>query len=100
MKQVRWEVEKLGMPLKVARALDILSDLWPYGDGPAHVVHADFNLTDNMIKACISSIDQGDTLSSEGWESDDPIYPATRAVLVWLLNSISENERTAWLENY
>ncbi len=93
-------VNSYGMPPKVARGIEVLRDLWPYNDGPAHIVHADFNLTDSLIGACISSIDHGDTFSSENIPAGDPVYAATRAVLVWLLENTTEAERTDWLANY
>jgi hypothetical protein len=89
-------VERYGMPESVAWGLDVLEELWPYHDGPAHVVVADFNLEDRFLKSCIWK-DGDDTFSD--YLPGHPIFAATNAVLEWLL-AIPEAERCAWLTNY
>lgn len=93
-------IGKYGMPKKVAWGIAVLRDLWPYHDGPAHIVLADFNLEDDLIQACIAGIARGDTCSSEGFPPGHPIYAATSSVLQWLLDNTSEDERTGWYSEH
>lgn len=89
--------EEYGCSERVRWGLEVLEELWPYHDGPAHIVVADFNLEDHLILACIQGIDAGETLSD--YPVGHPIFTATRAVLEWML-TIPERERTEWLVNY
>jgi hypothetical protein len=88
-------VPVVGMPRKVAEAVAVMRALWPLSDGPAHVVIADWNLDDGILRACISSSREG-LYSSDGHSAGHPIYAATTAVLQWLLDNTTESERTEW----
>ena len=83
---------------KITSAMDVLSSLWPYGDGPAHIVHADFNLENSSISFCLQAISKGDTYSSEDIEIDHPVYVATKSILLYLLD-IPEEDRLSWAEH-
>lgn len=83
---------------KVTAAMRVFHDLWPYDDGPGHIVYGDFNLRDGDLEACISCVDAGETFSSEHDDPADPIFVATRAVLAYLLD-VPEVIRLAWAEH-
>lgn len=90
-----------GMPVKLAQGIDCLRDLWPYHDGPAHIVLADFNLENHFIESCIAGCAPGQDPISNSYESTDhPVYAATAAVLQWILDNTTEEERATWMRSY
>ena len=76
---------------RTAECVDLLRELWPCHDGPAHIVLADFNLTDPDIEWCMTACDEGE-YSSEDLPPAHPRFAATKAVL-GVLMSIPEEER-------
>lgn len=89
------------MPQSLAEGIGCLQDLWPYHDGPAHIVLADFNLENHFIEACIAGCAPGQDSVSDSYDSTDhPVYAATAAVLQWILDNVPEAERLAWLATY
>lgn len=85
--------ETVGMPEKVAWAIEVLKELWPHDDGPGHIVYADWNFRDSDIEWCLGEIERGETYSD--YPPDHPIFVATAALLRWLLE-IPESERDEW----
>lgn len=82
---------------QITAAIEVLRDLWPNHDGPAHIVLADFNVDHDDIEWCIAQIDAGETYSRH-YPSGHPVFAATRAVLEFLL-TVSEVDRVAWAED-
>jgi hypothetical protein len=73
-----------------------LERLWPYHDGPAHIVVGDHNFEDVHIRWCIAQIDGGETYSDlEPWH---PRLAATKAVLEFML-TIPEDDRLEVVES-
>ncbi|MCR4340795.1 MAG: hypothetical protein NUW01_13015 [Gemmatimonadaceae bacterium] len=87
-------VSVVGMPPRVAGAVAVMRDMWPLSDGPAHIVIADWNLSDGTLGACLTSIERGETYSD--YPPGHPIFAATSAVLQWLLDNVPEGERENW----
>lgn len=99
--EVEYLRDSLGMPDKLAEGIAVLRSLWPFHDGPAHVVLADFNLEDVFLRSCAEECGPGhDPLSHDYDSTDHPVYAATSAVLRWILENTTEAERLAWAATY
>lgn len=79
-------------------AMGVFKTLWPYDDGPGHIVYADFNMRSSDIEWCIDQIEQGSGYSDDYPDTTHPIHRATKAVLEYLLE-ISEEDRLTWAED-
>lgn len=99
--RTEYYVDSYGMPPKLAEGLAMLARLWPNHDGPAHIVVADYNLEDHLIEACIRGCGPGENPLCNDYDSTDyPVYAATAAVLQWILDNVTEAERTVWMRTY
>lgn len=91
--QTRWLMDEYPgfKSRRVAECITVFRYLWPYDDGPGHIVYGDYNLLDSDLRYCIKLCDEGDT-NSDDYPPGHPILAATKAVLLELL-AIPEDER-------
>jgi hypothetical protein len=80
---------------RVTSAIRLLQNLWPYHDGPAHIVLADFNLRDSDLQWVINEIDRGERYTDRHLPGD-AIFEATRALMRYLL-VVPEEARETWV---